>query len=216
MPELDLITAMLISYTVGCLATGYYLVLLTTGKDIRTLGSGGIGARNVRRELGLRAALITVLGDAGKGLLAVYLADLIESDRTTTLVAMMAVTAGHIWPVQLGFRGGKGVATSLGGLLVWCPFLYAVFAVFFLLTLLASRKSTISVSACYAVLPVAALVTGAAPFEWIGLALLSSLIIYLHRDNIRAALRARRQDGLHGGGHGDLSAADLQDRNETV
>jgi acyl phosphate:glycerol-3-phosphate acyltransferase len=204
MPELHLIIAMSTSYTVGCLATGYYLVLLATGKDIRTLCSGGIGARNVSRVLGLRAALITVLGDAGKGMLAVYLADLIGSDRTTALVAMMAVTAGHIWPGQLGFRGGKGVATSLGGLLVWNPFLYAVFAVFFLLTLLASRDSTIAVSACYAVLPVAALIAGATRFEWIGLGLLSSLIIYLHRDNIRVALHARRQDGLHGGDHGDL------------
>lgn len=204
MPEPHLIIAISTSYAVGCLATGYYLVLLATGKDIRKLCSGGIGARNVNRVLGLRAALITVLGDAGKGMLAVYLADLMGSDRTIALVAMMAVTAGHIWPVQLGFRGGKGIATSLGGLLIWNPLLYAVFAVFFLLTFLASRDSTISVSACYTVLPVAALIAGAAPFEWIGLGLLSSLIIFLHRDNIRIALRAHRQEGAHGGDHGDL------------
>jgi acyl-phosphate glycerol 3-phosphate acyltransferase len=147
MAEIDLVSAVLIAYPIGCLATGYYLVLFVSGRDIRTVGSGGIGARNVGRVLGWWAALVTLLVDAGKGILAVILASLITSDRITPLAAMMAVTAGHIWPIQLGLGGGKGVATSLGGLLAWSPLLYTVFVGSFLLGFLVSRKATVSVVA---------------------------------------------------------------------
>jgi acyl-phosphate glycerol 3-phosphate acyltransferase len=119
------------AYFIGCFATGYYLVRWRSGDDIRAIGSGGTGARNVGRILARKWAFATVLGDAGKGMLAVFLAGLIEPVPVATMVAMIAATIGHVWPVQLGFRGGKGVATSLGGLLVWSPFLYAVNAVCF-------------------------------------------------------------------------------------
>jgi glycerol-3-phosphate acyltransferase PlsY len=66
MAEIDLVSAVLIAYPIGCLATGYYLVLFVSGRDIRTVGSGGTGARNVGRVLGWWAALVTLLVDAGK------------------------------------------------------------------------------------------------------------------------------------------------------
>jgi len=190
MAEIDLVSAVLIAYPIGCLATGYYLVLFVSGRDIRTVGSGGTGARNVGRVLGRWAALVTLLVDAGKGILAVILASLITSDRITPLAAMMAVTAGHIWPIQLGLGGGKGVATSLGGLLAWSPLLYTVFVGSFLLGFLVSRKATVSVVASYISLPLAAAIVGKTGIEVIALILLSAVIVYLHRGSMLLDLRA--------------------------
>ena len=204
------------AYAIGCFATGYYFVRWRTGQDIRALGSGATGARNVARLLGRWPALLTTLGDAGKGMLAVFLAGLIDPAPSATMLAMMAATAGHIWPLQLGFRGGKGVATFLGGLLIWSPFLYAVNVVYFLLGYVVWRSSTLAISACFILLPIVHAVSGGTPVEVVGLAALSALIIYLHRDNIRLALQARQSPDSNGGVHGDLSAADLQDRNRAV
>jgi glycerol-3-phosphate acyltransferase PlsY len=128
--------------------------------------------------------------DAGKGILAVILASLITSDRITPLAAMMAVTAGHIWPIQLGLGGGKGVATSLGGLLAWSPLLYTVFVGSFLLGFLVSRKATVSVVASYISLPLAAAIVGKTGIEVIALILLSAVIVYLHRGSMLLDLRA--------------------------
>jgi glycerol-3-phosphate acyltransferase PlsY len=186
------------AYAIGCFATGYYLVRWRTAEDIRQAGSGGTGARNVGRVLGRQASLLTVAGDAGKGMLAVFLAGLIDPAPVATLLAMLAVTAGHVWPAQLGFRGGKGVATSLGGLLLWSPILYAVFAVYFLLGYVVWRSATLAVSACFVLLPIVHAVMGGAPIEVAGLALMSAVIIFLHRDNIAEVLRGRGADPNRG------------------
>jgi glycerol-3-phosphate acyltransferase PlsY len=180
------------AYFIGCFATGYYLVRWRSGDDIRAIGSGGTGARNVGRILARKWAFATVLGDAGKGMLAVFLAGLIEPVPVATMAAMIAATIGHVWPVQLGFRGGKGVATSLGGLLVWSPFLYAVNAVCFGLGYAVWRSATLAIATCYILLPIVHTAGGGNMIEVAGLTVMSTLIIFLHRDNIRSALQARQ------------------------
>jgi len=106
------------AYSLGCLTTGYYLVRTRTGQDLRALGSGSVGARNVGRLLGWRGFVLTVLGDFCKGALAVWAARHFTTDDRLVLLAMLAVVAGHVWPAQLHFQGGKGMATTLGALLV--------------------------------------------------------------------------------------------------
>src|ERR1051326_144191 len=106
------------AYGLGCFTTGYYLVRLCRGCDIRDLGSGSVGAKNVARIMGWTGFLLTVLGDVGKGAFAVWAARYFATDPIIIGLALIAVVAGHIWPVQLFFRGGKGVATLLGGLVV--------------------------------------------------------------------------------------------------
>ena len=106
------------AYLLGCLATGYYLVRARTGRDIREIDSGSTGARNVGRVLGKTGFGLTVLGDFGKGALAVWGARHWTHDHQLAALAMLAVVAGHIWPAQLRFRGGKGVATSSAR--CWC------------------------------------------------------------------------------------------------
>lgn len=178
---ISFVGAILSAYFIGCLTTGYYLALFATGQDIRDTGSGGTGARNVGRLLGRRAAFLTILGDGGKGILAVALADVIASNALVTLCAVLAATAGHIWPIQLGFRGGKGVATSLGALAVWSPLSVILFAGVFVVSLFFSRKATLSAVVSYASLPLSAAGSGHDAREILLLAMLSGTIIYLHR-----------------------------------
>jgi len=111
----------LVGYGLGCLVPGYYLVRWRTGRDIRTVGSGKVGATNVRRVLGRGWMLATVVGDIGKGALALALARLLDLDTAGMAAVACAVTAGHIWPVQLGFRGGRGAATAFGAALLLAP-----------------------------------------------------------------------------------------------
>lgn len=107
-----------LSYLLGCFTTGYYLVRLLTGQDIRVLSSGNVGSRNVGRLLGTKGFILTFLGDAGKGMLAVWLTHRLGGGQLLATAAVIAVTAGHIWPVQLQFRGGKGFATFIGGMIL--------------------------------------------------------------------------------------------------
>jgi glycerol-3-phosphate acyltransferase PlsY len=109
------ILAIGLSYAIGCVSTGYYVVRLWTGADIRKFGSGATGARNVSRLLGRSGFVITFLGDFAKGLVAVWLASMLTKQHWVITASLLAVVIGHIWPAQLGFRGGKGIATALGG-----------------------------------------------------------------------------------------------------
>ena len=185
-------TIILAAYLLGCCNTGYYLVRLSTGKDIRTMASGGTGSRNVGRALGTRGFLCTFIGDAGKGALAVWLARQSGSADWVAMAALLAAVAGHIWPAQLGFRGGKGFATLAGGLALLAPTLLLAgfgLSVVFLALVRRSTKAGLLALCC----------TPAISAFWLvrdGLTLLSAdLILYLllvvlvlfgHRDNIRS------------------------------
>src|SRR4051794_37968242 len=95
------------SYGLGCVSTGYYLVRMRSGCDVRERHSGNTGARNVGRVLGMGGFLVTLLGDIAKGACAVGLVWRFTGETRLAAVAMVAVVAGHVWPCQLGFRGGK-------------------------------------------------------------------------------------------------------------
>jgi acyl phosphate:glycerol-3-phosphate acyltransferase len=143
------------AYLLGSLATGYYLVRARTGRDIREMESGSTGARNVGRVLGKTGFCLTVLGDVGKGALAVWAAQEWTRNHHFAALAMLAVVAGHIWPAQLQFRGGKGVAPSLGALLVFDYRLALIFAALFLAGFSLARKSVLPGLFAFACLPLA-------------------------------------------------------------
>src|SRR5262245_47825821 len=128
------------AYFLGCFATGYYVVRSRTGADLRELGSGSIGARNAGRVLGFYGFLITFLGDFLKGALAILATRHFAHDPRSVDVAFLAVVAGHVWPLQLRFRGGKGVATSLGALAVYDFRLAIAFAIAFGFVFIFMRK----------------------------------------------------------------------------
>jgi acyl phosphate:glycerol-3-phosphate acyltransferase len=107
----------LTAYAVGCFNTGYYLVKVFRERDIRDVHSGATGARNVGRILGRWGFIATFAGDALKGALVIWSARAVGAD--TRFIPWLAplVVAGHIFPLQLGFRGGKGLSTALGAML---------------------------------------------------------------------------------------------------
>lgn len=180
----------LFSYLLGCFTTGYYLVRTVNGQDIRAIASGNAGSRNVGRLLGAGGFLLTFLGDAGKGLLAVYLAYRLGGGQMLATAALLAVTAGHIWPLQLHFRGGKGFATFCGGLLLLYPQLLllglALCAVLYSLLRRTTRSGLVALAAT-PVLQVIVHLRGSLPLsgQEFGLyCLLVLVVLFAHRDNI--------------------------------
>jgi acyl phosphate:glycerol-3-phosphate acyltransferase len=105
----------LVGYLLGSIPFGYVIVRLSTGSDVRAAGSGNIGATNVNRVAGAAAGAATLLLDMGKGFLAVWLAARFTGESVSWMAASgLAAVAGHIFPIWLRFRGGKGVATAVG------------------------------------------------------------------------------------------------------
>lgn len=109
------------SYLLGGVSAGYWLVRMRTGTDVRTQGSGATGATNAARALGGWGFVLVLLLDALKGALAAVLARKLGLSGGWEFAAAAAVVAGHIWPVQLDFRGGRGLGPLLGAWLVLAP-----------------------------------------------------------------------------------------------
>jgi glycerol-3-phosphate acyltransferase PlsY len=186
----------LAAYALGCFTTGYYLVRWRTGQDIRELGSGSVGARNVGRLLGRQGFLATMLADFGKGALAVWAARHFTANDRLLALAMVGVVAGHLWPVQLRFRGGKGMATSVGALLLYDYRLVVAFVLFFGGGLAVLRKTVIPGLFALACLPFTALFLGREAAEVIGCSILAGLVLLAHRKNLAteiSLLLERRQ-----------------------
>ncbi len=111
----------LLGYLLGSIPFGFVIARLRGTGDIRATGSGNIGAANVSRVVGPAAGLATLLLDAGKGYLAVWMAARVTGENATAMVAAaLAAMIGHLFPLWLGFRGGRGVATGLGAFLPVC------------------------------------------------------------------------------------------------
>ena len=182
-------------YVLGCFTTGYYLVRTLKGMDIRTVVSGSVGARNVGRVLGRTGFLLTTLGDGFKGALAIWAARRFFHDDRLALTALLGVVAGHIWPVQLRFRGGKGAATSLGALCIYDWRLALVYGVVFAGCLVVVRKTTLPGLFGFLCLPAAGFWLHHDRFELTALTLLAAMILFAHRANLIEeipALAARR------------------------
>ena len=172
------------AYLLGSFTTGYYLVRLRLGCDIRDSGSGSVGARNVGRLLGWQGFLLTVLGDFGKGALAVWTVRHYSTDARLALFAMLAVVAGHVWPAQLRFRGGKGMATSLGALLLYDFQLALVFALLFAAAFAVLRRTVLPGLLAMASLPAASWYLKHDPTEAVGISALAALVLIAHRANL--------------------------------
>lgn len=184
-----------IAYLLGCVQTGYYLVRSSTGQDLRRMGSGGTGARNAGRVLGRKGFVLTLLGDAGKGALAMAVATWLNASPWASAAALVAVVAGHVWPVQLRFSGGRGVAVGLGALAVYEPRLLGVLAVVALLGWVVGRRFQISGLAGFAVLPFAGWYIGLSGAALAGVGGLSVVVLLAHRSHIARCLRRTPEAG---------------------
>jgi len=176
-----------VSYLLGSIPFGYLLVRILTGDDVRATGSGNIGATNVARKSPI-LGVVTLLLDAAKGLAAVLLACAFFGQHQpliTTIAAFFAVV-GHLYPIWLKFRGGKGVATSLGAFILLTPKSILCMVVVFLLVAFAFRY--VSLASVVAAVAFPLLVWGLKEYSdsWqlIFVALVSVLVIWKHRRNI--------------------------------
>jgi glycerol-3-phosphate acyltransferase PlsY len=132
--------AIVIAYLIGGIPFGYLLVRLTTGKDVRSAGSGNIGATNVLRTTGRAAGVATLILDIAKGYFAVFLAaKMTDDDPLWMSLAALAVMAGHAFPVFLKFQGGKAVASFIGAFLYLTPLPLAAALVLFVITVAATK-----------------------------------------------------------------------------
>ena len=128
---------LVLGYLLGSIPFGFLIARARQGRDIRSTGSGNIGAANVARVVGFGAGALTLLLDAAKGYLAVWVAAGLTSESATWMVlAALAAIAGHVFPVWLGFRGGRGVATGVGVFLLICwPAVLAALVIWLLVVL---------------------------------------------------------------------------------
>ena len=193
-----------VSYLLGAMPWGYIVPRLSRGIDIRKYGSGNIGMANVLRTVGGRLAALVLLLDVGKGVLAVLVAWLltVHSPRAQVVAGIMALI-GHDWSVFLRFRGGRGAAVALGGLLVMAPYAAVVgFAAFVAVTLKSRYVSLGSITG--AVVGVAAFPVFAAfgIANWLGIhswtyiyfpVAAAWVIVLQHRDNIGRLLRGEER-----------------------
>jgi len=186
-----LILIILLSYLLGAVPSGYIIAKKVRGIDIRKYGSGNPGAANVYRMVGKYAGWLTFLVDSLKGFGAVLLAKhfVPQEPWFAVLCGCIAICA-HMWTVFLGFRGGKGVATSAGvfGALLPVPTMIA-FGVFFIFVAISGHISVGSVAAAIA-LPFLSYFVGSYPTEFFVMATaISVLIIYKHIPNMKRLLK---------------------------
>lgn len=173
------------AYALGCVNTGYLLVRARTGRDIRTLGSGNAGARNVGRVLGRGGFAATLVGDLLKGVAAVMFGRWLGLESLALGATALLVVAGHNWPAPLGFRGGKGVAASCGALLALDLALAGVLVGIALVLLAAIRRFTLSGLAAYALAPAAALLLDRPPEFAALVGGLALLVLLPHQRELR-------------------------------
>jgi glycerol-3-phosphate acyltransferase PlsY len=149
-----LISIPVAAYLLGSIPFGLLLGKLFGGRDVRSAGSGNIGATNVARVAGPIAGVLTLLLDAAKGALAVYLAGrLSEQSSTWMMIAGLCALVGHCFPIWLGFRGGKGVATAAGVFLVLSPLSFLGAVILFVLVVLYWRFVSLGSISAAAAMP---------------------------------------------------------------
>jgi glycerol-3-phosphate acyltransferase PlsY len=201
--NLNLLLTVAVGYLLGAIPFGYLFVRYALGQDIRSMGSGNIGATNVHRTAGRKAGVIVLILDIAKGFLAVWIAGRLTHDSPLGLaLGALSVMAGHAFPVFLGFRGGKAVASFIGAFLyiAWLPLL----AVLLIFVVVVAVSKFISLGSIVAALlfPVAVWLILSPPLPILIAAIIAGLFItYRHRANISRLLAGKENVfSLKGGG----------------
>jgi glycerol-3-phosphate acyltransferase PlsY len=187
--------ACLLGYVFGSLPFAVIVSRMFGLADPRSFGSGNPGATNVLRSGNKWAALLTLLGDAGKGWLAIFVATKVGAGETAIAAAGLAAFLGHVFPVTLGFKGGKGVATAFGVLLGFSLVLGGWAAAVWLLVAMVTRYSSLAALAAAASAPFIAMLNHERMEFVLAVAVMSVVLIYRHRLNIEK-LRAGTESRL--------------------
>ena len=179
------ILVLLGAYLLGAIPFGYVLVKWKTGADVRSAGSGNIGATNVLRTTGRAAGIATLVLDIAKGYLAVCMAGrLTAHDWLWMSAAALAVMAGHAYAVFLKFKGGKAVATTFGVVAVLAPWAALNLVAVYILALWQTRTFSVSALICAWLLPVAVGLFSDSKAYLLLAGVLSGLVLVCHRENL--------------------------------
>jgi glycerol-3-phosphate acyltransferase PlsY len=198
---MNILVAVILAYFLGAIPFGYLLVRWTTGRDVRSAGSGNIGATNVLRTTGRAAGVATLILDVAKGYLAVWLAScLTEGSVLGMSAAALAVMAGHAYPVFLKFKGGRAMASCVGAFLCLTPLALAATLVVFVVIVAATRYISLGSVLAAGSLPLAVWLISHAPTPALIAALVAGgFVIWRHKPNIQR-LRAGQEHVFSFGG----------------
>jgi glycerol-3-phosphate acyltransferase PlsY len=177
------IIAVALGYLFGS-APFAFLLARRRGVDLRRAGSGNVGAANVLRTSGVPDAVVALCLDAAKGAVAVLVAQRLSDGPATPVAGGLAAVIGHIYPVWLGFRGGKGVATAAGVFVVLAPLAVAIAGTVFALATWVTRYISVGSIAAAIALAVTAAALGVPPAVVMGAALSAVIIVHRHRGNL--------------------------------
>ena len=189
------VLAIIAAYLIGSLSFAVIVSEYYGMDDPRTYGSGNPGATNVLRSGKKKAAALTLLGDAVKGLVAVILARCLQnaldlSDATIALVAIAALV-GHMWPIFFNFKGGKGVATALGVLLALSPATALLCALIWLVMAFGFKVSSLAALVATVCAPIFAFfMMPHASWAWVTV-FIAALVLYRHKSNIQNLLQGK-------------------------
>jgi glycerol-3-phosphate acyltransferase PlsY len=187
MSALHIVAVLTVGYLLGAVPVGVFTARWVAGIDPRKTGSRNIGFTNVLRVAGKTAGALTLIGDMGKGAMAVILTRVILGPAAGdwVLLAGGAAILGHLYSVFLRFKGGKGVATALGVFLAIDPVIGASLVGIWLVSILIWRTSSLAAIMAFVALPVCAVIRYPRPSMLLFSLAVSALIIYRHSDNIR-------------------------------
>lgn len=174
----------ILAYLIGSIPVGIILSKFK-GKDPRQVGSGNIGATNVMRTAGKLMGILTLLGDTAKGFLPVFFIQYAEKNMILIALIGFAVFFGHLYPIYLKFRGGKGVATAFGVYIALTPLAVLIDILFFVLVVLKWKYVSLGSLIATCAMPIILLFLKT-PSEFVFLSILIGIFIFLkHRENIQ-------------------------------
>jgi glycerol-3-phosphate acyltransferase PlsY len=193
-----IIAVVIFSYLLGCFNTGYYYIRFFYKKDVRTVGTNVTGAYNVSKLGGKKGFIITFLGDALKGALPVIICRLLIVDDAVIMMCILMVIIGHIFPVQLKFKGGKGLSTAFGAFLALHPIIIVFWLVTSILFFPFVRRYTVTCLFALTFLPLELFIFDYPLLIVIYFILFIIVIIYACRGNFTDYIKERAYHGKTG------------------
>ena len=175
---------LVVGYFLGSIPFAYLLARRHRGVDLRLAGSGNVGAANLLRITTKKIGVSAMALDMGKGIASVLVARQIDPGAAGPAVAGIAAVLGHIYPVWLGFRGGKGVATTCGVFSILAPQATAIAGIFFIITVWWTKYISLGSVVASAVLGPLAYLTGSSEFTVIAAFVVAAIVIHRHRSNL--------------------------------
>ncbi len=186
---MNLAFVLALAYLLGSVPFSFIVARFFGVPDVREVGSGNVGATNVMRSAGNAAGILAFALDASKGAIAALAAQRLASGPVLPPLAAAAAVLGHMFPVWLGFRGGKGVATGAGAFLPLAPLATAAAISAFVLTALATRYVSLGSVVGTLTLATAAFLTGAHPAVAWSATVIGALVVFKHRANLERIVR---------------------------